>query len=144
MVTIRHHETYRVMLNSYPEWRNFQFTPNNQFRLFFFETAFKLEYVLFYQFLARITTFSSKKCSVRLLSKKTSKHLLQNDVKTSRSTSWRHPRGCLTPPRVYISRTGENPGKPCRECKKRFTALVKITEYLVWHARKNYTPTEFL
>ena len=30
--------------------------------------VFKLEYALFYQFNAEITTFSIKKCSVRLLS----------------------------------------------------------------------------
>ena len=28
-VTVRHHEPHRLMPNSYPEWRNFQFAPNN-------------------------------------------------------------------------------------------------------------------
>ena len=51
-VTVRHHETCRVMPNSYPEWRNFQlsksrdaeqlplwwnfqFVPNNHYGIFF-------------------------------------------------------------------------------------------------------------
>ena len=41
------------MLNSYPEWRNFQFAPNIQYGFFFLHTlhatiAFKLDHVLFY------------------------------------------------------------------------------------------------
>ena len=45
-----------------PEWRNFQFAPKNYYGLFFLHTlpstiAFRLEYVLFYQFYAKITTF---------------------------------------------------------------------------------------
>ena len=50
------------MPNSYPEWRNFQFAPNNHYGFFFLHTchstiAFGLEYVLFYQTYAEITTF---------------------------------------------------------------------------------------
>ena len=50
-VTVRHHE----------DW-NFQFAPKNHYGFFFLQTlpstiAFKLEYVLFYQFDAKITTF---------------------------------------------------------------------------------------
>ena len=45
-----------------PEWRNFQFASKNHYVFFFLHTlpltiAFKLEYVLFYQFYAKITTF---------------------------------------------------------------------------------------
>ena len=45
-----------------PEWRNFQFAPKNHYGFFFLHTlpstiAFRLEYVLFYQFYAKITTF---------------------------------------------------------------------------------------
>ena len=45
-----------------PVWRNFQFAPKNHYGLFSWHTlpstiAFRLEYVLFYQFYAKITTF---------------------------------------------------------------------------------------
>ena len=66
-VTVRLHEACRVMPKSLdaeqlPEWRNFQFAPKNHYGFFFLHTlpstiAFKLEYVLFYQFCAKITTF---------------------------------------------------------------------------------------
>ena len=51
-----------MMPNSYPDWWNFQFAPNNHYGFLFLHTlpttiAFKLEYVLFYQFYAEITTF---------------------------------------------------------------------------------------
>ena len=56
-----YHEASRLMPNSYPEWRNFQFEPNNYYRFFYLyillsTIAFRLEYVLFYQFCAKITT----------------------------------------------------------------------------------------
>ena len=77
-VTVRHHEA----------------STNNHVIIFFFlytlptTTTFKLQLTLFYQSHARITAFSSKKCSVRLLSKKlTSKRLAQNDVKIDVLTS---------------------------------------------------------
>ena len=57
-VTVRHHE-----------WRNFQFAPIRFLVYFLSTTSFRLEYVLFYQLYGRITTFSSKKYSVRLLLK---------------------------------------------------------------------------
>ena len=61
-VTVRHHETCRVMPNSYPSDRNFQFAPTNHYGFFFLPTlhstiAFRLEYVLFYECYAKITTF---------------------------------------------------------------------------------------
>ena len=45
-----------------PKWHNFQFAPKNHYGFFFLQnlpstTAFRLEYVLFYQFYAKITTF---------------------------------------------------------------------------------------
>ena len=125
-VTVRHHKACRVMPNSYPSWRNFQFAPKNHHKFFFWHTlpsttAFRLKFVLFYQYdHARITTFSSKKCSVRLLSQElTSKRLAHNDVKmTLKSTSWRHARCRLTPLyKTELFRTGEIRGKPCWVCK---------------------------
>ena len=109
-VTVQHHKACRVR---HPEWLNFQFTPKNHYRFFFLHTlplttTFSIENVLlYYQFHARITTFSSKKCSVR-----------QVDVKTF-GTKWckkwrqnRHARGRLT------SKTDKNRRKPCRVCEK--------------------------
>ena len=73
------------MPNSYPEWWNFQLAPNNHYRFFFLHTIpLKAKYVLFYQFYAKISTFSIKKCSVRLLS----------------TTSWCHAPGHVIPPRI--------------------------------------------
>ena len=45
-----------------PEWQNFQFAPKNLYGFFFLHTlpstsAFRLEYVLFYQFYTKITIF---------------------------------------------------------------------------------------
>ena len=60
-VTVRLHEACRVMPNSYPS-DGIQFAPMNHYRFFFLHTlpstiAFRLEYVLFYQLYAKITTF---------------------------------------------------------------------------------------
>ena len=57
MVTVQHREACRVMPNSYPETRDFQFAPNNHYGFFFLHTlpstiAFRLEYVFVYQFYA--------------------------------------------------------------------------------------------
>ena len=85
-VTVRHHKACQVMPNSYPEWRNFQFTPNCHDWFFFLHTlpwtiAFKLEYVLFYQFYAIITTFWIKNCLVwHMCTTFMVKHLAENDV----------------------------------------------------------------
>ena len=85
----RGHEACRVMQNSYPEWRNFHFAPNNHYSFFFLHTlpstiVFKLEYALLHQFYAEISTLSIKKYSVRLLS----------------TTSWSPARGRLTLPGI--------------------------------------------
>ena len=76
---VRHHAACRVMSNSYiyPEWRNFQlsrmmpnsypsprnfqFAPNNHYGFFFLPTfpstiAFQLKYALFYQFNVKTST----------------------------------------------------------------------------------------
>ena len=87
--TVRHHEASWVMPNSYPEWRHFQFASHNYYWFFFLHTlpstsVFKLGYALFYQFYAKIRTFSIKKCSVWLLS----------------MTSWCQALGHLTPPGI--------------------------------------------
>ena len=91
------------MPNSYPCYGIFNPYLTTIIDSFFFflhtrlsTTAFRLEYVIFYQ-LHIITTFSNRNCSVRLLSKKlTSKHLAQIVyVKTSKLASWHHARGRL-------------------------------------------------
>ena len=66
MVTVHHYEACWVMPNSYPEWRNFHFTPNNHYRFFFLHTlpstiVFKLACELFYQFYAKISMFDQEK-----------------------------------------------------------------------------------
>ena len=84
-VTVRHHEACRVMRNIYPEWRNFQFALKSHFLYTLpLTVVFKLEYALFYQFYAKMSSFSIKRFSIRLLS----------------STSRRHARGRLTSPRM--------------------------------------------
>ena len=51
-VTLWHHKACRVMPNSYPQWRTFQFATDNHYGFFFLHTlpstiAFRLEYVIF-------------------------------------------------------------------------------------------------
>ena len=152
-VTVRHHEACRVMPNSYPEWRNFQFEPNNHYRFFFLHTlpstiAFRLEYVLFYQLYAKITTFFSiKKRSVRLLGRRLVWRKLtrkwRQDVKDDVSTSEMmsnvkiviltsctrvvlHP-SCKTtfpsPGRVH-----ENPGRVCKKRDVRYDDTISLDQ----------------
>ena len=95
--TVRHHEACQVMPNSYPEWRNFQFVPNNNYGFFFLRTlpsttGFKLEY-------AKIYHFAVKNCSVPLsdvdgetFSGKWRKNWRQKDVLTSCTRVVLHPR----------------------------------------------------
>ena len=98
-VTVRHHEACRVMPNSCPKWRNFQFAQNTHDGFFFLHIfpstiALKLEY-------AKITVFFIKKCSVRFLPKTLmSKCLAENDVKNwccdvktdVKRMTWHHAR----------------------------------------------------
>ena len=110
------------MSNSYPEWRNFQFAPNNYYRLFFLHALpstvlFKFGYALFYQLFAEISTFAIKKCLVRLPS----------------TTSWRHARGRLTHPGWNGWKLRK---KTCRVCKKKRTTSEPPTKHD--HRKKNY------
>ena len=90
--TFRHEGNFSASRpNSYPEWRNFQFAPNNHYWFFFLHTLPSTTAFKFYQFYAKMCTFSIKKCSVLHLS----------------TTSWRHARGRLTPHyvrRKYLER----------------------------------------
>ena len=86
-VTVRHHEAFRVMPNSYPS--DGIFNLHRTYGFFFLPTlpltnAFRLEYALFYDFYAKIFQFAVKKCLVRLLSMTlTSKRLANNDTQTN-------------------------------------------------------------
>ena len=101
-ITVQNRSASLVMPNSYPRYGIFNPHLTTIIDSFFFlhtllsTTAFRLEYVIFYQ-LHTITTFSSRNCSVRLLSKKlTSKRLAQTVyVKTSKLASLSHARGRL-------------------------------------------------
>ena len=106
------------------KWRNFQFEPNNHYRFFFLRTlisttAFRLDYILFYQFYAKITTFFLlKKCLVRLLSYiLTSKGLAKTDVKMT--LYWCHAWELSYTPHV----------------RRLFLAPVGFMEILVGYAR---------
>ena len=139
-VTTRRHEACRVMPNSYPGWRNFQFAPNNHYWFFFLHTlpltfAFMLEFMLFYQFYAEITIFflSSdvrfgsylrrwyrnvcRKTDVNMTSK--SQRWCQNAI----SSSWRHAQ--------ESSYTRE----------RHFLAPVGFTEIPVGYASNLWTPS---
>ena len=129
--------TSRVMPNSYPEWQNFQFEPNNNYRFFFLHTllstiAFRLEYVLFYQFYAQNNYFFFRSRNVRLATllyveiETFGGNWRENDIKTSKLISKhqnRHPyvmhESRLTPPHV-------------RRC---FLAPVGFTEISVGYAK---------
>ena len=87
-------------------------------------TAFSIECVLFYQFHTRITTFSNKKCSVRLLSKKLmSKCLVPNDIKNDVKIDvlplWK--RSSYTP-----------------SIRRKYPERVKVAENLVRYARMGF------
>ena len=76
--------------NSYPEWRNFQFAPNNHYISFFLHSfpssiVFNLDmHFLSILWWNKYTYIFIKKCLVGPLS----------------ATSWRHARGRLTPPGI--------------------------------------------
>ena len=76
-------------LPSFPMWQNYQFATTNHYGFFILHTfpptiAFKLIYVLFYQFHAKISAFATKKYPFQLLSPMfKSKPLAENDVKTN-------------------------------------------------------------
>ena len=125
-VTVRHHLACRVMPNSYPEWRNFQFELNNHYRFFFLHTlfstiAFRLEYVLFYKFYAKITTFFDQEMfGLAQLLYVDVKRFGGNDFKTSKSHTDVMHDSRLTSPHV----------------RRHFLAPVVFTEIPVGYARK--------
>ena len=92
-VTVRYHDPSRVMPNSYPSDGIFNLhrrTAKDSFSCILPSTiAFRLEYVLFYQFYAKITIFFDHEKTVRLLSYTlTSKRLAETDMKlTSKMAS---------------------------------------------------------
>ena len=121
-VTVRHHEQL-------PEWRNFQFAPNNHYGFFFLHTlpstiTFRLEYV-FYQFYAKITTFFDKEnfgaVSLLYVDVETFGRNWRQNVKNDVKTSYRsHARDSSYTPHV----------------RRHFLAPVGFTEIPVGYARK--------
>ena len=127
-----------LKLNSYPEWRDIQFAPNNHYGFFFLHTlastiAFRLEYVLVCR---NNYIFQKEKCLVRFLrcwrwndwQKLTSawRQTMQNDVKTSESTSWHHAQeSSYTPSSLTLPRV-----------RRHFLVPVGIMEIPVGYARK--------
>ena len=78
-----------------PERQNFPFAPKNRYGFFFLHTipltiAFRLEYVLFYQFYAKVTIFfDEEKFGTAPLLYVDDKRLAENDIKTSKMKSKR-------------------------------------------------------
>ena len=142
---IRLHEAARVMPNSYPSDGIFNLhrrTIMESFSCILFLRQLHLELNMwcFYQFCAKITKFSIKKSSVRLLSYTlTSKRLAENDVKTSK---WRQNlkivilTSCTrvvlhTSCKTTFPSHGRVHGSPGRVCKNVF----------FWHAWCNRSAT---
>ena len=106
-----------------PEWRNFQFAPMNHCGFYFLHTllstiAFRLEYVLFYQFYAKITTcFDQEKFGTTPLLyvdvEMFGGNWRENDVNASKitlkSSYWCHARESSYTPHVrrhFLTRSG--------------------------------------
>ena len=117
----RGNEACRVMPNSYPEWRNVQFAPNDHYRFFFLPTfpttiAFRLEYVLFYQLRPKTSFLNHEMFGLAPLLyvgvKTFGGKWRQHDVKTSKWRENRHPAV------VHESRlTTSPPPHPSSSCK---------------------------
>ena len=120
-----------------PEWRSFQFAPKNHYGFFFLRTlhstiAFRFEYVLFYQFYARITTFFDQEkfgtAPLLYVDVETfggnwrENDVKTSNVKTSKSSYWRLARESSYTPHV----------------KRHFLAPVGFTEISVGSARKGF------
>ena len=132
-----------------PEWRNFQFAPKNHYGVFSLHTlpstiGFRLEYVLFCQFFAKITTFSDQdKFGLAplwyVVCETFGENWRANDAKivilTSCTRVVLHPSYKTTfpsPGRVHgnpgrvcnkgVVSTRENRVKPCLVCKKLMSA----------------------
>ena len=112
-----------------PEWRNFQFAPQSHYGFFFLlhtllsTIAFRLEYVLFYQFYSKITTFFDQEKfgtpPLLYFDVKTFRgNWREDDIKTSKSSYWRHARESSYTPHV-----------------RHFLAPVGFTEIPVGYAR---------
>ena len=112
-----------------PEWRTFQFAPKNHYWFFFLHTlpstiTFRLECVLFYQFYVKMTTFFDKKkfgmAPLLYVDVETfGGNWHENDIKTSKSSYWRHARESSYTPHV----------------KRHFLAPAGFTEISVGYAR---------
>ena len=127
-----------------PSWWNFQFAPKNHYELFFLHIlhstiAFRLEYVLFYQFCAQIATFfdQEKFGTAPILSVDVEtfggnwRQYVKNDVKIVILTSC--TRVVLQPScKTIFPSPGRVHGNPGRVCKKGFVNTV------VWYAGKSY------
>ena len=134
-VTVRHHEACRVKPNSYPEWRNFQFAPNNHYRFCFLHTlpsmiVFKLGFALFYQ-LMRWNKYS---LGQEMFGSVPIYDVLMSCTRSS-YTPW-----C----KMEISRMVENRGKPCRVCKNNASVNRLSMQILkTWKTQNIWTFTIF-
>ena len=151
-VTVWHHKALPSDAEQLPEVRNFQFAPKNHYGFFFLHTlpstiAFGLEYVLFYQFYAKITTFfDQEKFGTapllyvwQKLKWKWCKDV-KNYVKTSKSSYWCHAQESSYTPLVrqhflaHVCFTEI----PVRYARKEFLSQAKILDILIWYARNWY------
>ena len=128
--------TFVVRCRTVTRGTEFQFEPKNHYGFFFLHTlssiiAFKLEYVLFYQFYTEITTFfdQEKFATAPLLYADIETfggNWRENDVNTSKmrskSSYWRHAQESSYSPHV----------------RQHFLAPVGFTEIQVEYARKQW------
>ena len=132
-ITVWHHERCRTVT---PSDGIFNLHQRTIMDFFFFHTvsstiAFRLEYVLFYQFNAKITTFfdQEKFGTAPLLYvdvetfggnwHKKWRQDVKNAAKTSKPSSWRHERESSHPScETTFPSPGRVHGKPDRVCKK--------------------------
>ena len=161
-VTVRHHEACRVMPNSYPSDGIFNLHRRTIMDFFFLHTlpktvAFRLEYVLFYQFYAKITTFFLQeklgKAPLLIVDVETfGGNWGENDVKTSKMTSKRQNdikivilTSCtriVLPPPPPCKTTFPSPSRVCNNEKVcthqnyRYTLYLKFDVYSTYS--KNY------
>ena len=127
-----------------PEWRNFRFAPKNHYGFFFLHTftstiASRHEYVLFYQFYTKITTFfyQERFCTAPLLDvdvETFGRNWHENDVKivilTSCTRVVLHPSCKTTFP--SHGRVRGNPGRVCKKNK-----FWKMDHLISFHCQVN-------
>ena len=90
-ITVRHHRACRSVIPSDRIFSSQRTTFIDSFTciLFFRQLHLSLNMHCFYEVLVKISQFAVKNCSVRLLSMKlTSKHLVENSVKTDIKKTW--------------------------------------------------------